>query len=94
MTDLRNITIIGMVARLNMLIDEGASAPTPAEVKSLIMEGAILDRLCSLHGTFPEFAPIHKAEAVLLRKELKAAVEKYAGREDLKMGIAKNGLCF
>jgi hypothetical protein len=46
-----------------------------------------------LYGDFPEFAPIHKAEAALLRKELRAVVEKYAGREETKMGVAKNGLC-
>jgi hypothetical protein len=93
MTDLRNLTIIGIMGRLNMLIDEGAVGPTPAEVKSLINEGTILDRLCRLYGDFPELTPIYKAEGVLLRKEWKAVVEKYAGREESKMGVAKNGLC-
>jgi hypothetical protein len=76
-----------------MLIDEGASGLTPTEVKTLITEGTILERLRSLHGDFPEFTPVHKAEAVLLGKELKAMVEKYAGRQESKMGVAKNGLC-
>jgi hypothetical protein len=93
MTDLRNVTVIGMMARLNTLLDEGASAPTPAEVKKLINEGTILARLCSLYGEYPEFSPIHKAEAVLLRQELKTKVEKFAGREDRKMGVKNNGLC-
>jgi hypothetical protein len=93
MTDLRNLTIIGLVGRLNMLIDEGKSAPTPSEVKKCIIEGTILDRLCDLYGQLPEFAPIHKAEGVLLRTELKVAVEKYCGREESKMGVRQNGLC-
>jgi hypothetical protein len=93
MSDLRNVTIIGLMARLNMLIDEGATGLTPAEVKRCIIDGTILDRLCRLYGDFPEFAPLYKAEAVLLRKELRAAVEKYDGREESKMGVARNGLC-
>lgn len=93
MTDLRNVTVIGMMARLNTLLDEGADAPPPAEVKRLINEGTILEHLCSLYGEYPEFSPIHKAEAALLRQELKAKVEKFAGREERKMGVEKNGLC-
>ncbi len=93
MTDLRNVAIIGMMGRLNMLIDEGVTAPTPADVKSLVADGTILDRLCSLYGKFPEFAPIHKAEGALLRKELKAVADKYAGEEESRMGVEKNGLC-
>jgi hypothetical protein len=93
MIALKNLTIIGLMARLNMLIDEGAGAPTPAEVKRCITKGTILDRLCRLYGEYPEFAPIHKAEAALLRKELRAAVEKYDGREESKMGVQHNGLC-
>jgi hypothetical protein len=93
MTDLRNLTILGMMARLNMLLDEGASGLTVAEVKRCITEGTILDRLCRLYGDFPEFAPIFQAEAVLLRQELRAVLEKYDGREESKMGVAQNGLC-
>jgi hypothetical protein len=93
MTDLRNLTIIGLMGRLNMLIDEGRGALTPAEVRESITDGTILDRLCRSYGEFPEFAPIHKAEAVLLLKELKAVIEKYGGREASKMGVRHNGLC-
>ena len=93
MTDLRNLTILGMMGRLNMLIDEGASGLTTAEVKRCIIEGNILDRLCCLYGDFPEFNPLAKAEAVLLRQELRTVVEKYDDREESKMGVARNGLC-
>jgi hypothetical protein len=93
MTDLRNVTIIGLMARLNMLIDEGQGILTPAEVKEAIADGTILDRLCRAYGEFPEFAPIHKAEAVLLLMELRAVVEIYGGREERKMGLQHNGLC-
>jgi hypothetical protein len=93
MTDLRNMTILGMIARLNMLIDEGNVAPPPEEVKRCIADESILDCLGSLYGKFPEFSPVHKAEAVLLLKELKAVLEIYYGREDSKMGVRNNGLC-
>ena len=93
MSDLRTLTILGMMGRLNMLIDEGASGLTAAEVKRSISEGTILDCLRRLYGDFPEFAPVAKAEAVLLRQELCAVVEKYNGREESKMGVARNGLC-
>ena len=39
------LTIIGLMGRLNMLIDEGQGALTPAEVKGSITDGTILDRL-------------------------------------------------
>ena len=93
MTDLRNLTIIGLMGRLNMLIDEGQAVLAPADVKAAIGDGTILDRLCRSYGEFPEFAPVHKAEAILLRKELKQVVEKYDGREESKMGVRHNGLC-
>lgn len=93
MTDLRSVTIIGMMGRLNMLIDEGENRLTPAEVKRHITDGTILDCLRRRYGDFPEFAPIHKAEAVLLRRELKAALDTYDGREESKMGVRNNGLC-
>ena len=93
MTDLRTATIIGLMGRLNMLIDEGQGVFTPAEVKASITDGTILDRLCRSYGDFPEFAPIYKAEAILLVKELKAVVENYRGREESKMGVRQNGLC-
>jgi hypothetical protein len=93
MTDLRNLTIIGMIGRLNTLIDEGQAAPTPEEVKHRIVDGSILDCLCDLYGEFPEFSPIYTAEAVLLLKELKEVVEIYHGREESKMGVRINGLC-
>jgi hypothetical protein len=93
MTDLRNLTIIGLMGRLNMLIDDGQGALTPSEVKGGITDGTILDRLRRSYGEFPEFAPIHKAEAILLLKELKAVVEKYGGREESTMGVRHNGLC-
>jgi hypothetical protein len=93
MTDLRNLTIIGMMGRLNMLIDEGEAGLAPAEVKRRIAEGTILDCLRGLYGDFPEFSPIHKAERVLLLKELKTALEIYDGREESKLGVKNNGLC-
>ena len=93
MTDLRNLTILGMIGRLNMLIDEGNVLPTPSDVKQHIAGGAILDRLKELYGDFPEFSPIHTAEKALMLMELKTAMERYQGREASKMGIDRNGLC-
>jgi hypothetical protein len=93
MTDLRNLTIIGLLGRLNTLLDEGAAAPSPEEVKQRIGSGTILKLLRDQYGDYPEFAPIHKAEAILLQQELKAMREKYSGREEQKMGVSKNGLC-
>ena len=93
MTDLRNLTILGMIGRLNMLIDEGKIVPTPSDVKQHITGGVILDRLKELYGDYPEFSPIHTAEKTLLLMELKTAVERYQGREASKMGVDRNGLC-
>ena len=93
MTDLRNLTILGMIGRINMLIDEAKVAITTADVKQHIADGSILDRLKGLYGDFPEFSPIYRAEKVLLLKELKTALERYHGREATKMGIDRNGLC-
>jgi len=93
MTDLRSVTIIGLMGRLNMLIDEAQHVITCAEAKACVTDGTILDRLRRTYGDFPEFAPIHKAEAILLVKELQAVVEKYRDREESKMGVRHNGLC-
>jgi hypothetical protein len=93
MTDLRNLTILGLLGRVNALIDEGKITPTPADIKLHIADRSILDYLSNLYGTFPEFNPIHAAERTLLLKELKMAVDKYGGRESFKMGIERNGLC-
>ena len=93
MTDLRNVTIIGLIGRLNMLIDEGQAPPTPAEVQHRVADGTILKHLATLYGNFPEFSPIHQAEGVLLLKELKGVLELYAGREEHKMGVRNSGLC-
>ena len=93
MTDLRSLTILGMIGRLNMLIDEGYITLTPAEVKRCIAEGSILERLRISFGDFPEFTPVHQAEGILLLKEWKGVVESYRGREETKMGVQHNGLC-
>jgi len=92
MTDLRNLTIIGFLGRLNTLIDENVVL-SPGDVKGGIAGGTILELLRIQYGDYPEFAPIHEAEAIMLQHELKAMVEKYAGREEQKMGVSKNGLC-
>jgi hypothetical protein len=93
MTDLRNLTIIGLLGRLNTLLDDGGAVPSPEEVKRRIASGTILELLCSRYGDYPEFAPIYRAEALLLQQELKAMMDKYSGREEQKMGVSKNGLC-
>jgi hypothetical protein len=93
MTDLRNLTILGLLGRINTLIDEGKTTPAPADIKLHIADGSILDYLSSLYGELPEFNPIHSAERFLILKELKMAVDKYRGREAFKMGVERNGLC-
>jgi hypothetical protein len=93
MTDLRNVAIIGMLGRLNMLVDEAEAVVSPSDVKQWIADGSILDQLRALYGDYPEFAPVHQAEAVLMLKEWKAVLDIYAGREETKMGVSKNGLC-
>lgn len=93
MTDLRNLTIIGLLGRLNALLDDGVAVPSPEEVKRCTASGTILELLRGRYGDYPELAPIHKAEAILMQQELKAMMEKYSGREEQKMGVSKNGLC-
>jgi hypothetical protein len=93
MTDLRNVTILGLMGRLNMLIDEAQPAPTPSEVRQRVADGTILRHLAGLYGNFPEFSPFHQAEGVLLLKEFKTVLDLYAGREESKMGVRNNGLC-
>jgi hypothetical protein len=93
MTDLRKLTILGLVGRLNVAIDEGKVPLSPAEVKRRIADGTILDHLAHLYGDFPEFNPIHRAEKTLLLRELKDGLEIYDGREASKMGVERNGLC-
>jgi len=94
MTDLRKISILGIMGRLNTLIDGEAVFLSPMDVKSCIADGTILDRLRSLYGDYPEFSPgLNKAESILLQQEWKAALDIYSGREAAKMGVSKNGLC-
>jgi hypothetical protein len=93
MTDLRNVAIIGMMGRLNSLVDEGVTNLPLAEVKQCIADGTILARLRVLYGDYPEFSPVHKAEAVLMQQEWKASMDMYDGREESKMGVSNNGLC-
>jgi hypothetical protein len=93
MTDLRSLAIIGMMGRLNMLVDEADVAISPSEVKQWIADGSILDQLRALYGDYPEFSPVHKAEAILMLTEWKTVLDIYAGREESKMGVSKNGLC-
>jgi hypothetical protein len=93
MTDLRSLTILGLIGRLLPEIDRGDSLP-PAEVQDAIAKGTILDLLKKRYGDYPEFSPIHKAESALLRKELREVMEAVAGRESFKLGVENNGLCF
>jgi hypothetical protein len=93
MTDLRSLTILGLIGRLLPEIDRGDILP-PAEVQDAIAKGTILDLLKKRYGDFPEFSPIHKAESVLLRKELRDVMEAVDGRESFKLGVENNGLCF
>jgi hypothetical protein len=93
MSDLRNLTIIGFLARLNALLDDGGAVPSPEEVKRCIASRTILELLRGRFGDYPEFAPIHQAEAILMQQELAAMTEKYSGREEQKMGVSKSGLC-
>jgi hypothetical protein len=93
MTDLRKLTILGLVGRLNMAIDEGKVPLSTKEVKQRIADGSILDHLALLYGDFPEFSPIHSAEKTLLLRELRDGLQVYDGREASKMGIERNGLC-
>jgi hypothetical protein len=93
MTDLKNLTILGLLGRLNMLIDEGQAALPPREVQKRIADGTILRHLAGLYGDFPEFSPVHQIEGVLLLRELQAVLDLYDGREETKMGVQNNGLC-
>jgi hypothetical protein len=93
MTDLRSLTILGLMARILPEIDRGDIVP-PADVRDAIAEGTILDLLKKRYGDYPEFSPIHKAESALLRKELRDVLEAVDGREGFKLGLEKNGLCY
>jgi hypothetical protein len=93
MSDLRNLTIIGLLGRLNALIDDGGAVLSPEEVKRCIASRTILELLRDRYGDYPELAPIHKAEEILMQQELTAMMEKYSGREEEKMGVRKSGLC-
>jgi hypothetical protein len=93
MTDLRSVTILGLMARILPEIDRGDIVP-PADVRDAIAKGTILELLKQRYGDYPEFSPIHKAESVLLRNELRTMMEAVAGRESFKLGLEKNGLCF
>jgi len=93
MTDLRSLTILGLISRLLPEIDRG-DLLSPSEVRDAVTKGTILDLLKKRYGDFPEFSPIHKAESALLRKELRDAMEAVGGRESFKLGLENNGLCF
>jgi hypothetical protein len=92
-TDLRSLTILGLMGRLLGEIDRGNVLP-PSEVRTAVANGTILDLLKEQYGDFPEFSPIHKAESALLRTELRTVMEAVDGRESFKLGLEKNGLCF
>jgi hypothetical protein len=62
-------------------------------VKRCIASRTILELLRCRYGDYPELAPIHKAEAILIQQELTAMMEKYSGREEQKLGVSKSGLC-
>ncbi len=93
MTDLRSLTILGLMARILPEIDGGDSVP-PADIQDAIANRTILQLLKKRYGDYPEFSPIHKAESALLQKELRQALEALDGREASKLGVEKNGLCF
>ena len=93
MTDLRSLTILGLMGRLLPEIDRG-DIVLPADIQDAIAKGTILELLKTRYGDYPEFSPIHKAESALLRKELRSAMEAIGGREEFKLGLEKNGLCF
>jgi hypothetical protein len=93
MTDLRSLTILGLIGRLLPEIDRG-DVLSPPEVRNAVANGTILDLLKKRYGDFPEFSPIHEAESALLRKELRDAMEAVGGRESFKLGLENNGLCF
>ena len=92
MTDLRSVTIIALMGRLLAHIDRGDNI-APTEIKQAIVDGAILELLRKRLGDYPEFSPIHAAEAVLLLHELRIIVDDLAGREASKLGMENNGLC-
>jgi hypothetical protein len=92
MTDLRNLTILGVMARLISHIDGGDTVP-PVEIKQAVAKGTILELLRKRIGDFPEFSPFHEAESVLLQHELRSVMDGVAGREESKLGVEKNGLC-
>jgi hypothetical protein len=93
MTDLRSMTILGLMARVLPEIDRGDVLP-PADVRDAIAKGTILELLKKRYGDYPEFSPIYEAESALLRKELREVLEAVDGREALKLGLEKNGLCY
>ena len=93
MTDLRTMTILGLMGRILPEIDRGDVVP-PAEIRDAIAQGTILQYLKDRYGDFPEFSPIYPAEGTLLRKELRGVLEVLRGRESFKLGVEKNGLCF
>ena len=93
MTDLRSLTILGLIGRLLPEIDRGDVLP-PSEVQDAIAKGTILEMLKQRYGDFPEFSPVYKAESVLQQKELRDVMEAVDGRESFKLGLENNGLCF
>ena len=93
MTDLRSLTILGLIGGLLPEIDRG-DVLSPSEVRDAVANGMILDLLKERYGDFPGFAPVYEAESALLRKELRDVMEAVDGRESYKLGLEKNGLCF
>jgi hypothetical protein len=93
MTDLRSLTILDLMSRLLAEIDRGDVIP-PSDVRDAVAKGTVLELLQTRYGDFPEFSPIHKAESIMLRKELRTAMEAVGGREAFKLGLENNGLCF
>jgi hypothetical protein len=92
MTDLRSLTILGLIVRLLPELDRG-DVLSPSEVRDAVAKGSILDLLKNRYGDYPEFSPIRKGESALLRQELREAMEAVGGRESFKLGLEKNGLC-
>src|SRR5262249_39247656 len=79
MTDLRSLTILGLIGRLLPQIDRGDDLP-PSEVQDAIAKGTILEMLKQRNGDFPEFSPVYKPESILMQKELRDGMEAIDGR--------------
>jgi len=51
MTDLRNLTILGLMGRINTLLDAGEAALKPPEVRERIADGTMFSQRCRTVGS-------------------------------------------